>query len=79
MRWILQGPFPFVVKHIGYHMNGLHFVTCNRDSTHITQDSKVTLVAEATHVDNTKDKNLITCDVTFYGVLDEIWIVTTIC
>ena len=35
----------------------------------------MTLIAEAMHVASEKDKNLITCDMTFYGVIDEIWVV----
>ena len=75
LRWISQGPLSFVVKHSGYDINGFHFVTRDRDSTRVIQNSDVTLVAEAMHVASGKDKNPITCDMAFYGVIDEIWVV----
>ena len=75
LRWISQGPLPFFVKHSGYDINGFHFVTRDRDSTCVTQNSRVTLVAKAMHVASAKDKVLITCDMTFYGVIDQISVV----
>lgn len=72
VRWISQGPLPSVVKHRGYDINGFHFVTQDRDSTHVTQNNGVTLVAEAMHVASVKDENHITCNMTFYEVIDEI-------
>ena len=72
MRWISQGPFPFVVKHTGYDINGFHFLTRDRDSTNVTQNSGVTLITEAMHAASVKNKNPITCEMTFYRVINEI-------
>ncbi|XP_038698507.1 uncharacterized protein LOC119996072 [Tripterygium wilfordii] len=75
LRWILQDPLPFVDKQPSYDINGFHFVTHDLESNRVTQNSGVTLVAKAMHVATSKDKNPITCDTTFYGVIDEIWVV----
>ena len=73
LRWLSQGPRPFVYKHSGYDINGFHFLTRERDSNRVTQNSGVTLVAEAMQVATAKDKNPITSDMMFYGVIEEIW------
>ena len=62
LRWLSHGPLPFVTKHNGYDVNGFHFVTQDRDSNRVTQNSGVSV----------GDSKI--CDMTYYAVIDEIWV-----
>ena len=37
------------------------------------QNSGVTLVVQALHVSSAKDKNLVYADMSYYGIVDDIW------
>ena len=73
LRWLSKGPNPYVVKRPGYHINGFFFVTRERDDKRVTQNSGVSLVATTMQLASAKDNRPVICDMTFYGVLDEIW------
>ena len=60
LHWLSQRPLPFVTKHNGYDINGFHFVRQDRDSSRVTQNNKVSVVA------------FEICDITYYRVMDEI-------
>lgn len=63
-----------MVKHTGYDINGFYYITWDWESNCVTQNSGIILVAEVIHATSAKDKNFVTCDMTLYGVIDEIWI-----
>ena len=73
IRWLSQGPRPYVFQHPGYDINGFHFVTRDRDLNRVTQNSGVSLVAQTISVASSKDKNPVTSNITYYGVIREIW------
>ena len=60
LRWLSHVPLPFVTKHNGYDIHGFHFVTRDRDSSQVTQNSGVSV------------GNSEICDITYYGVIDAI-------
>ncbi|KAK9212492.1 hypothetical protein WN943_001874 [Citrus x changshan-huyou] len=73
LRWLSQGPRPFVVKHPGYDINGYRFHTRERDEQRVHQNSGVSLIAATLQVASAKDKNPILGDMSYYGVINEIW------
>lgn len=73
LKWIAQGPSRNVVKYPGYIINGCCYHTKDRDNSRISQNSGVTLVATTMQVTGYKDKNPIYVDMSFYGVIIEIW------
>ena len=62
-----------MIRYDGYLINGVRFHTQKRDSTRCVQNSGVTLTAKTMQVSNSKDKNLIISNMSFYGVLQDIW------
>ncbi|XP_052297107.1 uncharacterized protein LOC127902292 [Citrus sinensis] len=72
LRWLSQGPCPFVVKHPGYDINGYRFHTRERDKQRVHQNSGVSLIAATLQVASAKDKNPILGDMSYYGVINEI-------
>ncbi|KAM1807924.1 hypothetical protein ACFX11_030863 [Malus domestica] len=73
LRWIAHGPRDEVTKYSGYSVNGCNFHTKSRDDSQVTQNSGVSLVANTMQISSAKDKNPIIADMTFYGVIQEIW------
>ena len=72
-KWISRGPSVNVIKFSSYMINGTLFNTRERDNNRNTQNSGVSLVAKTVQVSSAKDKNPVECDMTFYGVVNEIW------
>ena len=62
-----------VVSYPGYQINGLSFTTMDRDSNRVTQNCGVMVVAKALQISSSKDKYPHSGDMTFYGVISEIW------
>ncbi|KAL9432881.1 hypothetical protein AB3S75_027822 [Citrus x aurantiifolia] len=73
LRWLSQGPRSFVVKHPGYDTNAYRFYTRERDEQRVHQNSGVSLIAATLQVASAKDKNPILGDMSYYGVINEIW------
>ena len=57
---------------MGYFRNGYSFCTRGRDSRIKTQNSGVTLTTTTSSFANSKDRNPVDGDVTYYGVIEEI-------
>ena len=62
-----------MIRYDGYLINGVRFHTQKRDSTRCVQNSGVTLIAKTMQVSSSKDKNPIISNMSFYGVLQDIW------
>lgn len=62
-----------VLKYKSYIVNGLHFNTKSRDDVRAVQNSGVHLVAKTMQLSSAKDKNPVVGDMSFYGVIQEIW------
>uniref|UniRef100_A0A803PCS7 Transposase n=1 Tax=Cannabis sativa TaxID=3483 RepID=A0A803PCS7_CANSA len=71
--WISEGPSHMVVKHDGYIINGHRFNTKELDGKRVTQNSGVSITASVAQFSTAKDKNHVYSDMTFYGLIDEIW------
>src|ERR1051325_10228490 len=73
LRWIAHGPHPCVITYNGYVINGCRYHTKCLDNNQSVQNSEVTLVAKTMQVSSAKDKHPIIADMSFYGVIQEIW------
>ncbi|XP_075497779.1 uncharacterized protein LOC142535021 [Primulina tabacum] len=73
LTWLAHGPRGQVIKYSSYLINGNLYQTKARDDERVCQNSGVSLVASTMLVFSAKDKNLLMTDVTFYGVIEEIW------
>ncbi|KAL4021675.1 hypothetical protein IC575_020481 [Cucumis melo] len=73
LRWIAHGPSPDVATYSGYIINGYHYQTKRRDDIRRVQNSGVSITATTMQVSSSKDKNPVMSDMTFYGVIREIW------
>ncbi|TYK02903.1 transposase [Cucumis melo var. makuwa] len=73
LRWIAHGPHPFVIKYNSYVINGCRYHTESYDKNRSVQNSGVSLVAKTMQVSSSKDKNSTIGDMSFYGVIQDIW------
>ncbi|XP_073133518.1 uncharacterized protein [Henckelia pumila] len=73
LKWIARGPSNQVLKYSSYLIDGVTYHTKERNDTRAVQNSGVSLVAKTMQVASAKDKNPIVSDMTFYGVIQEIW------
>ncbi|XP_028080882.1 uncharacterized protein LOC114282405 [Camellia sinensis] len=73
LKWIAQGPRLDVIKFPGYIINGCRYHTKDQDNSRVSQNSGVSLVATTMHVTGYKDKNPVFTDMSYYGVIIEIW------
>ena len=73
LRWIAQGPRLEVIKYSGYVINDCRFYTKELDDARVVQNSGVTLMAKALQISSAKDNNPVYSDMTFYGIIEEIW------
>ncbi|XP_073122021.1 uncharacterized protein [Henckelia pumila] len=73
LTWLAHGPRPQVIKYSSYVINGNLYQTKARDDDRVCQNSGVSLVASTMLVCSAKDKNPLIADVSFYGVIEEIW------
>lgn len=61
-----------MLKYERYKVNGVTFYTRELDERRTVQNSGVTLVAKTMQIASVKDKNPVTSDMVFYGVIEEI-------
>ena len=73
MKWISHGPSPSVITYSSYVMNGIRYNTEHRDGVRNVQNSGVCLVANTMQISSAKDKHPIVTNMSFYGVIQEIW------
>ncbi|KAA0062166.1 putative serine/threonine-protein kinase nek2 [Cucumis melo var. makuwa] len=71
--WIAHDPHPFVITYSGYAINGCRYHTKSSEKDRRVQNSGVSLVAKTMQVSSSKDKNPVIGDMSFYGVIQEIW------
>ncbi|KAM6582424.1 hypothetical protein CsatB_009426 [Cannabis sativa] len=55
------------------HVRGKCFHTKSRDDAREVQNSGLRIVAETMHFASAKDRNLVLGNMTYYGVIEEIW------
>ncbi|KAL0534262.1 hypothetical protein IC582_028551 [Cucumis melo] len=73
LRWISHGPSSSVITYTSYVMNGIRYNTEHRDGVRNVQNSGVCLVANTMQISSAKDKHPIVTNMSFYGVIQEIW------
>lgn len=73
IRWLAGKPSFSVLTYEGYLVDGVRYFTKERDDARVVQNSGVSLVAKTVQVSSAKDLNPVECDMTFYGVIEEIW------
>ena len=57
----------------GYKVNVVCYNTKSRDGTRTIQNSGVMFIASTMQVASDKDKNPIIANLSFYGMIQEIW------
>ncbi|XP_073121332.1 uncharacterized protein [Henckelia pumila] len=73
LTWLAHGPRSQCIKYSSYVVNSYLYQTKARDDERVCQNSGVSLVANTMLVSSAKDKNPLMVDVSFYGVIEEIW------
>ncbi|XP_031127671.1 uncharacterized protein LOC116029770 [Ipomoea triloba] len=73
VRWLAHGPGMQVICYTRYDINGFSFYTKEQDDMSIMQNSRVSLVANSMHFNSSKDKNPVIVELSYYGVIEEIW------
>ncbi|KAL6283046.1 hypothetical protein ACE6H2_013975 [Prunus campanulata] len=73
LRWLAAGPSMAVPSYRSYLINGVKFNTKAQDDVRTVQNSRVYFLAHTMQVASAKDKNPIVSNMSFYGVIQEIW------
>lgn len=73
LRWISHPPLPTVITYLSYVVNGINYNTEDRDNCRNVQNSGVCLTARTMQISSAKDKNPVVSNMSFYGVIQEIW------
>ncbi|CAL9011480.1 unnamed protein product [Prunus brigantina] len=74
LRWLAASPSMAVPSYRSYLINGVKFNTKAQDDMRTVQNSSgVYLLAHTMQVASAKDKNPIVSNMSFYGVIQEIW------
>ena len=73
LKWISRDPSMNLIKYSSYLVDGIHFNTKECENIRTTQNSGVSIIAKTMQFSNYKDKNPVESDMTFYGVIREIW------
>ena len=73
LKWLASGPRMDVLSYSGFATNGYCFHTKSHDDRSIVQNSGVTLVAQAVHISSAKDKKPLLAEMSYYGVIEDIW------
>ena len=69
-----KGPKFQVMSYSGFKINNYTFYTKEKDGRSTTQNSGVTVVAQAMHFCSAKDKNPIYASSSYYGYIEHIWV-----
>ncbi|KAL0540205.1 hypothetical protein IC582_024438 [Cucumis melo] len=73
LRWIAHGHSLYVATYSGYMINGYYYHTKRCADIRRVQNSGVSITTTTMQVSSSKDKSPIMSDMTFYGVIQEIW------
>ncbi|XP_074323908.1 uncharacterized protein LOC141660821 [Apium graveolens] len=73
IRWLVGKPSFSILTYEGFLVNGVRYFTKDRDDARVVQNSGVSLIAKAVQVSSAKDLNPVESEMTFYGVIEEIW------
>ena len=73
LKWIAHTPKVYVIKHNAYVINGYRFNTKSLDDVRSMQNSGISIIANTTQFSSAKDQKPVSSDITYYGVIQEIW------
>ncbi|KAA0061183.1 transposase [Cucumis melo var. makuwa] len=73
IRWLAHSPNCGVMTYDGYMVNGCSYHTKSRDDRRTVQNSGIMLVATTMQVSSAKNKNPVIGDMSFYGIIEDIW------
>ncbi|KAL6129629.1 hypothetical protein ACLB2K_072978 [Fragaria x ananassa] len=73
VRWLSDKPSNEVLNYSGYTISRTLYTTKGKDDVRSTQNSGVYLVADTPQVASVRDKRMIIDEMSFYGVITEIW------
>ncbi|XP_074377904.1 uncharacterized protein LOC141719426 [Apium graveolens] len=73
IRSLAGKPSFSVLTYEGFLIDGVRYFTKERDNMRVVQNSGMSLVTKTVQVSSAKDLNLVESDMTFYGVIEEIW------
>ena len=73
IRWLAGKPSFSVLTYEGYLVDGVRYYMKDRDDARVVQNSGVSLVAKMVQVSGAKDLTPVESDMTFYGIILEIW------
>ncbi|KAL0533413.1 hypothetical protein IC582_030252 [Cucumis melo] len=73
IRWLAHGSNCSVMTYEGYMVNGCSYHTKSRDDHRTVQNSGIMLVATTMQVSSAKDKNPVIGDMSFFGIIEDIW------
>lgn len=62
-----------MIKYQGYIVNGCRYHTKERDAERVSQNSGISITATTMQVASAKDKHPVVSNLSFYGVISEIW------
>ena len=72
-RWLAGKPSFSVLSYEGYVVNGVKYFTKQQDDARVVQNSGVSVVAKTVLVSSAKDLNPIESEMTYYGIIEQIW------
>ncbi|KAL0552322.1 hypothetical protein IC582_011431 [Cucumis melo] len=73
IRWLVHDPNCSVMTYEGYMINGSSYYTKSCDNHRTVQNSGIMLVTTTMQVSSAKDKNPVIGDMSFYGIIEDIW------
>ncbi|XP_074351470.1 uncharacterized protein LOC141690582 [Apium graveolens] len=73
IQWLAGKPSFSVLTYQGFSVNGVQYFMKDRDDARVVQNNGVHVVAKAVQVSSAKDLNPIESDMTFYGIILEVW------
>ena len=79
LRWLAHGPRTDVLSYSGYLTNSYYFYTKAQDNNCTVQNSTVILVAQSMHISSIKDNKSVFANMSYYGVIEDIWELITLC
>ncbi|KAL8135328.1 hypothetical protein AgCh_010117 [Apium graveolens] len=73
IRWLAGKPSYYVLTYEGYVADGVQYFTKERDDSRVVHNSGMSLVAKTVQVSSANNLNLVQSDMTFYGIILDIW------
>ena len=73
LGWLAHGPRTDILSYHRYYTNGYCFYTKEHNDKCTVQNSEVILVVQAKHISSVKNKKPVYANMSYYGVIKDIW------